>query len=235
VRADGVGAGTGGVSPPSIGQNHGRDASIQGSAVSQAERVQPVSAPAATPGTADDSELLGRLAAGEQDEPLRTLYRRYGGRIYGLGLQLLGDRGMAEELVQETFLRLWRSARRFDAGRGSARTFIFTLARRAAIDMRRRAAARPQERPRDFGSDESAELAVDDARFDQVVLSLDVRDAIDLLSEKHREVLELHYRRDLTQQQIAERLECPVGTVKTRTYYALRALKLELEERGIDG
>ncbi len=212
-----------------------RDAGIQATAVNQAQSVQPASAPAAASVTADDSELLGRLAVGEQDEPLRALYRRYGGRVYGLGFQLLGDRGMAEELVQETFLRLWRSARRFDAGRGSAQTFIFTLARRAAIDMRRRATARPRERPGDFGADESAELAVDDARFDQVVLSLDVREAIDVLSDKHREVLELHYRQDLTQRQIAERLGCPVGTVKTRTYYALRALKLELEERGIDG
>ena len=63
--------------------------------------------PAPASATADDSELLARLGAGEQDEPLRTLYRRYGGRVYGLGVQLLGDRGMAEELVQETFLRLW--------------------------------------------------------------------------------------------------------------------------------
>lgn len=211
-------------------------AASEGPAVNEAERLAPAPAPMPASSAADDSELLARLGAGEQQEPLRTLYRRYGGRIYGLGLQLLGDRGMAEELVQETFLRLWRSARRFDAGRGSAQTFIFTLARRAAIDMHRRAAARPREQSGDLASSgESSELAVDDARFEQVMLSLDVREAIDLLSEKHREVLELHYRHDLTQQQIAERLECPVGTVKTRTYYALRALKLELEERGIDG
>jgi RNA polymerase sigma-70 factor, ECF subfamily len=80
-----------------------------------------------------EAALVARLAAGDRGEPLATLYERYGGRVYGLGLQLLGDRGMAEELVQETFVRLWRASERFDPARASVRTFVFTLARRAAV------------------------------------------------------------------------------------------------------
>jgi len=67
------------------------------------------------------------------------------------------------------------------------------------------------------------------------VLGLDVREALRSLSSKHREILELHFDEDLTQVQVAERLDVPLGTVKTRTYYGLRALKLELEERGLLG
>lgn len=166
------------------------------------------------------------MAAGDLGEPLNGLYRRYASRLYGMGVKLLGDRGMAEEMVQETFVRLWRSAGRFDPERGSVRTFTFTIARRAAVDLLRRSASRP------LPSQEAVELS-DDASFDSLLLSLDVRDAIEALSQKHRDVIELLLDEDLAQAQIAERLEIPVGTVKTRTYYGLRALRLELEERGL--
>ena len=176
---------------------------------------------------AEEAGLVARVAAGEREEPLAELYARYGSRLYGLGLRLLGDRGLAEELVQETFVRLWRSAGRFDARRGTVRTFVFTLARRAAVDMRRRPAWRPQA-----GRDEPAPVADDDV--EAIVLGLDLRDALGALSPKHAEVLRLTHDEGLTQQQIAHRLGVPLGTVKTRVYHALRALKLELEERGLD-
>ena len=145
--------------------------------------------------------------------------------MYGLGLRLLGDQGLAEDLVQETFLRLWRSAPRFDPGRATVRTFLFTIARRAAVDLWRRRGDRLE------AAGYETEPLVDDEAFEALLVSLDVRDALDALSAKHREVLELHCRGDLTQQQISERLGVPIGTVKTRTYHALRALKRELEER----
>lgn len=184
------------------------------------------------PGAAEEEELLARLAAGERGEPVAVLYGLYGARLSGLGMRLLGDPGMAEEMVQDTFVRLWRAAPTFDAARGSVRTFVFTIARRAAIDLRRRPSSRPLRRTptaleidglRDRGDDE----------FDRLITSLEVRDALDTLSDKHRETLMLHYETDLTQPQIARRLGVPVGTVKTRTHYALRALRLELEGREI--
>jgi RNA polymerase sigma-70 factor, ECF subfamily len=144
--------------------------------------------------------------------------------VYGLGLRLLGDQGLAEDLVQETLLRLWRSAPRFDPDRATVRTFLFTIARRAAVDLWRRR----RDRIEVAGSE--IEPVVEDEAFEALLVSLDVRYALDELSAKHREVLELHYRGDLTQQQISERLNVPLGTVKTRAYHALRALKSKLEE-----
>jgi len=92
-----------------------------------------------------EEALMARMASGDNGDPMVALYELYGGRVFGLGVRLLGDRGQAEEMVQETFVRLWRSARRFDPEKGSVRTFTFTIARRVAIDLRRRSAARPNE------------------------------------------------------------------------------------------
>jgi RNA polymerase sigma-70 factor (ECF subfamily) len=176
---------------------------------------------------AQEAGLIAQVAAGDRGEPLAELYRRYGRRVYGLGIHLLRDRGLAEELVQETFVRLWRSSGRFDPGRGSVRTFVFTLARRAAVDLHRR---RSSHSFATAWTDEAEALGGGEA-FDELVLGLDVREALDSLSPKHRQVLELHFLGDMSQAQIAAYLRVPLGTVKTRTYYALRALREELEER----
>jgi RNA polymerase sigma-70 factor, ECF subfamily len=175
----------------------------------------------------DEATLVQRVADGNRAGALDELYRRYEGRLYGLGIRLLGDPGLAEELVQETFVRLWRRAAAFDPDRGTAAAFITTIARRIAIDLWRRPSSRP------FAPDASEGLGDGDA-VDRILIELTVRDALDSLSPAHREVLELAYSSDLRQREIAEALDIPLGTVKTRTYYALRALKLALEERGLD-
>lgn len=172
---------------------------------------------------------LAQASAADRDRAVLELYDRYGSRLYGIGLRLLRDRGLAEELVQETFIRLWRSAPRFDARRGSVATFVFTIARRTAVDLQRRVSSRP------LAELDERELtrreALGPAEFDQVVVGLEVREALDAISVEQRIVLELHYHEDLTQQQIADRLGLPLGTVKTRTFYGLKALKSELEKR----
>lgn len=174
---------------------------------------------------------LAQASAADRDSAVLELYDRYGSRLYGIGLRLLRDRGLAEELVQETFIRLWRSAPRFDARRGSVATFVFTIARRTAVDLQRRVSSRPlvELDERELARREGLESG----EFDQVVLGLEVREALDALSEEQRVVLELHYHDDLTQQQIAERLGLPLGTVKTRTFYGLKALKSDLEQRRV--
>jgi RNA polymerase sigma-70 factor, ECF subfamily len=177
----------------------------------------------------EEALLVARLAAGEREEPLAELYRIYGRRIYGLGLRLFGDRGLAEELVQETFLRLWRASNRFEPGRGTVRAFVFTLARRAGVDLLRRRSSRSAK----ASAVEDLDAPAGDEAFDELVLALDVRDALESLSPKHREVLELHYLADMTQTQIAARLGVPLGTVKTRTFHALRALRELLQERDL--
>lgn len=171
-----------------------------------------------------DAELMRGLCQGDRERAMTELYDRYARRIHGLGVRLLSDRALAEELVQETFVRLWRSSGRFDPARGSAGSFLFTLARRAAIDMHRRRppVTSPVPELDDGGS----------ARFDQLVEELALREALSQLPDHHREVLELAYFEDLTQESIGRRLGVPPGTVKSRTFHALRTLRGLLETQG---
>lgn len=173
-----------------------------------------------------EADLLQRAAAGDLDGAFVDLYRRYEGRVYGLGLRMLGDGGLAEELVQETFTRLWRGAAAFDPAKGTVRTYLLTIARRTAISLWRRPSSRPIA-PAPF-----LEAGADDP-FEEIVLGVSVRDALDALSAEHREVLHLCVDRDMTQAQAAEHLSVPVGTVKSRAHHALRALQSALTERGI--
>jgi len=190
--------------------------------------LRQLASPALAPLDAEEADLLARIAAGDHEPTLRALYRRYEARLYGFGLRLLGDRGLAEELVQESFVRLWQASGRFDPERGTVRAFLFTIARRVAADLRRR----PSSRRFAPGEDEGGAL---EAFADDVLLSVTVRDAMTSLSPAHREVLVLAYDEDLRLTDIAERLDLPLGTVKTRAFYALRALRDALHERGFDG
>ncbi len=186
-------------------------------------------AEAAPTAALDEAALVARVAAGDRDEPLAALYDAYGPRLYALGVHLLHDRGLAEDLVQETFVRLWRSAGRYDPERSSVRTFVYTLARRAAVDLWRRSARAPV--PTAVAPETADEIG--GAAFDDVVLRLAVGEALESLTPAHREVLDLQYNGDLTQSQVAQRLGIPLGTVKTRTLHALRTLSRELKERGL--
>ena len=177
----------------------------------------------------DDAELVAQIAAGDIEEPVAQLYRRYGGRLYRFGIQLLGDGGLAEELVQECFVRLWRTAGRFDISRGTVAAYLFVMGRSIAADLRKR----PSSRPLAAVDEEQVPAQPDDA--DRIVASLAVHDALDSLSAAHREVLMLVHGEGLTQTQIAERLGVPLGTVKTRMFHGLRAMKTALAERGYDG
>ena len=177
-----------------------------------------------------DRELVERVAAGDSTAAVSRLYERYGSRLYGLGVKLLRDPGMAEELVQETFVRLWRSAPNYDPARGSVRTFLFTIARRVAVDLMRRSASRPLPVT---GSEETLQTEVADEEYDALLVALETRDALGAISPKHREVLELSFHSDLTQSEIARRLGLPLGTVKTRVFHGLKALKAELQRRDV--
>jgi RNA polymerase sigma-70 factor (ECF subfamily) len=174
-----------------------------------------------------EAALLVAISRGDRDQALSELYRRYERRLFGLGIRLLGDAGLAEELVQETFLRVWRTAERFDPSRGKAAAFILAIARRLAIDLWRR----PSSRPIRSAIETAAAL---DETIDHLLLQLTVRDALDSLPPAHREVLELSYHADLTQAEVATRLGIPLGTVKSRAYHALRAFRRVIDERGID-
>jgi RNA polymerase sigma-70 factor (ECF subfamily) len=186
------------------------------------------SARVATDDEEHEAALLRRAASGDHEAAMDELYTRYAPRLFGYGMRSLRDRGLAEELVQECFVRLWRASGRFDATRGSVSRYLFTIARNTAIDLYRKA-PRNAHVQLDELADESADA------FDALVTALTVRDALCALAPAFREVLELTYDESLSQAQISDRLDVPVGTVKSRTYYALRALRDELTERGIDG
>jgi RNA polymerase sigma-70 factor (ECF subfamily) len=154
------------------------------------------------------------------------LYRRYAGRLYRYGLQVLRDPGLAEEAVQECFVRLWRTAGQFDAHRGSVAAYLIVLARSAAADVRKRPSSRP------LVALEEARLAPQPDSVEQILTALVVREAVESLSPAHRQVVMLA-EAGLTQSQIAARLGLPLGTVKTRMFHALRALRGALAERGL--
>ena len=176
---------------------------------------------------AEEARLVAQMAAGDVEAPVNELYSRYGPRLYRFGVQVLADAGLAEEMVQECFVRLWRTAGRFDAGRGSVGAYLFVIARSTAADIRKRPSSRPL-------------LPVDEAHVppqadsaDQVLDRLIVREALSTLNPAHTEVLLLAQEEGLTQSQIAERLCVPLGTVKTRMFHGMRALRAALNERGV--
>jgi RNA polymerase sigma-70 factor (ECF subfamily) len=175
---------------------------------------------------ASDAQLLRHLGTRRGEDAARRLYRAYGGELFGFALHRLGDRGLAEELVQEVFTRVWRRAGDYDAAKGSVRTWIYGIARNAAIDAERHRARRPP-------------LALDapnlhdepgDEPIERALLSWQVAQAFGRLSAEHREVLRLGHFGGLSVGEIAELIGVPAGTVKSRTYYAMRSMRLALEE-----
>lgn len=172
----------------------------------------------------------GPLAANRTDERLiRALYREHGSALLCYALRLTGgDRGHAEDIVQETLLRAWRHPEALAPERGSIRPWLFTVAHRIAIDRHRAAGSRPTE----VGDAELVGLAAPEA-LDRALEAWQVADAVAALSREHREVLVETYYRGRSVGEAAAVLGVPAGTVKSRAFYALRALRLVFEERGV--
>lgn len=176
---------------------------------------------------AEEAELVGQIAAGDIAAPMTELYRRYSKRLYCFGMQVLQNTGLAEEMVQETFVRLWRTASGFDARRASVSTYLYVIARSTAADIRKRPSSRP------LLPAEEADVPLQADKVDQILDGLIVHEALATLSPAHREVVRLAHDEGLTQSQIAERLGVPLGTVKTRMFHGMRALRSALAERGV--
>ena len=169
--------------------------------------------------------------ASHEDTLVRMLYEEHAGPLLMFVLRLTGgDRQRAEDIVQETLLRAWRNAHRLGAqGQQSLRPWLVTVARRIAIDDHRSASARPTETyDREL---ESFPSTSDDT--DRVLQSMTVSDALRELSQSHREILIETYFRGRTVPEAAEKLNLPLGTAKSRVYYALRALRTALQQRGV--
>jgi RNA polymerase sigma-70 factor (ECF subfamily) len=180
-----------------------------------------------------DADLVAALARGEL-EAMGEFYDRYSGLAYSVALRILGDPGRAEDVVQECFLKLWRSAGTFDARRGSLRTWLLTSVRNRSIDyLRGRRAHEREER------ELAEEIAAPDAGSDpwrEVSLSLEreaVREALAALPSEQKQAVELAYFGGYTNREIAEMIRVPLSTVKGRMRLALEKLHSYLQGRGV--
>lgn len=171
-----------------------------------------------------DGELIERVGRGDRDA-FEELYRRFARPVLGLALRRLGDRGRAEDALQDAFAAVWRSAHRYDPDRGEGGAWLYAVARNAIVDGARR---RP-EPPAEVRDEPSGERGPDE-RAESSWLAWRVHAAIEQLPEHERPVIELAYWGGLSQSEIAERLRLPLGTVKTRTRTALGRLADLLED-----
>lgn len=160
------------------------------------------------------------------ERDVREAYAAHASELYGFAVRSLGDSGLAEEAVQETFLRAWRAGERFDPQIGSLRTWLFAILRNVVIDLGRARAARPAV------ANDGIEVAVEP--FDDALLSWQIEEAMRQVGEQHRHVLVETYYRGRPYAEVAAELGVPEGTVKSRVYYGLRALRIVLEEMGYE-
>jgi RNA polymerase sigma-70 factor, ECF subfamily len=157
---------------------------------------------------------------------VREAYNAHGGELYGFALRSLGDSGTAEDAVQETFVRAWRAADRFDPQIGSLRTWLFAILRNVVIDLGRARAARPRI------VDGAPEVGHEP--LEEVLLSWQVEEALRRIGDEHRKVIVETFYRGRRYAEVAEELGIPEGTVKSRIYYGLRALRNAMEEMGFE-
>jgi RNA polymerase sigma-70 factor, ECF subfamily len=176
-------------------------------------------------------EALLEAVARSDEEALGELYDRFGRIAYGLALRILRDPALAEDAVQEAFLQAWRSAGGYEPERAQASTWLLTFVHRRAVDIVRREERRrgePSEalpEPVGPGADETA-LAHSRREV--------VRDALRRLPREQREAIELAYYGGLTQTELAERLDQPLGTIKSRMFSGLKRLHTLLVEAGFE-
>jgi RNA polymerase sigma-70 factor (ECF subfamily) len=170
-----------------------------------------------------DGELIARVGEGDAGA-FELLYRRYARPVFALALRRLGDRGRAEDAVQETFASVWRSARSYRQERGPGAPWLYAVARNAIVDRRRTLGEPPAE-----AVDEAAKDPGPPERAEASWTAWRVHRALAELPDNERRLIELAYWGGLSQSEIAQFLNIPLGTVKTRTRGALARLADMLE------
>jgi len=185
-----------------------------------------------------DEVLASQVARGSAIA-LEAIYDRYSSIVLGLVLKILGERGAAEDVLQETFWRVWKSANTFQPQRGSFSSWLFRIARNLAIDVYRRGNVRPQVMPDGDGIAAMEQVIDPEIDVAQQALSAienrQVRSAMSLLPREQKQVLEMAYFQGMTRQEIAERTGEALGTIHTRARLALQKLREELERQKFEG
>lgn len=172
-----------------------------------------------------DEDLVARCAGGDRNA-LATLYTRYGTLVFSLTVRMLGEGMAAEEVTQDTFMALWRGAHQYSTERGRVHAWLLTIARNRAIDLLRR--GRGRHEPVELSDQLHHAVGPEELSLRRV----QVRRALAELTPAQREVLELAFYGGMTQQEIAEELATPLGTVKTRMRLGLQRLRSRLIELG---
>ena len=163
---------------------------------------------------------------------VREAYAAHGAELYRFALRQLGDGGAAQDVVQEVFVRAWRAAETYDPRLASLRTWLFAIARNAVVDEARRSAARPWQGTLTDGSE--AAPAVEGAADDRLVDAWVVEEALRRIGADHRTAIVETHLRDRPYEEVAAQLGIPVGTLRSRVFYGLKALRLAMEEMGVE-
>ena len=175
--------------------------------------------------------LLQRVAGGDRDA-FGELYNRLQRPLFGYLMKLVRDREMVEDVLNETLMEVWRQAARFE-GRSSVNTWVFSIAHHRAVSKLRK--------KRETSLDEEQAAAIEDEaptpdmKAESSDMSRLLARLMEQLSFEHREILHLAYYQEFSVQEIADALDLPANTVKTRMFYARQRLKVLLEESGVEG
>lgn len=171
--------------------------------------------------TLSDAELVALLRE-QPTDGIAALYDRYGRLVYSVALRVVLDRGAAEEVTQDVFMRCWRTIASYRPEQGSLSTWLLTIARNRAVDELR--SRRGKEARREVSEELLGPLSID-VGFDEVLLRNEVRQALVGLPKAQREVIELAFWGGMSRREIAEQLSLPLGTVHTRLRLAMDKLR----------
>lgn len=174
------------------------------------------------------------IAVGRLDQDaLHELFRRHGGAVFGVARRVLRDRSLAQDVVQDVFVRFWNEPERFDPDLGSVRAFLVTKAHARAVEIVRSEEARRARQDRAASRDPVAMTYELEREVWEGFVRTEVRDALAALDDDRRRVIELAYFGGMTYRAVAEHLGLPEGTVKSRIRLGLRELRQRLEAQGV--
>ncbi len=185
-----------------------------------------------------DDELMNRLGSRDLGA-FEALYDRYGDLVYSVSLRVVGDQYVAQDVAQDVFLRVWRRPEQFDVTRGKFVTWLLSVTRNRSIDQRRSQSRRLRHEALPVADDEEEVLPSGDDRDDPALATVlseersEVRNAMESLPAEQKLAIQLAYFGGLTQQEIATKLDQPLGTVKTRIRLGMQKMRATLERRRV--